>query len=73
MKKIIYAYENSDGDKGIIIANSIKKAIKLFKKEYPERNIINDDETEDYYDNGAYIYEVSELKNKNKLYCLFDA
>lgn len=72
MKKIIYAYENSYGDKGIIIARSMKKAIELFKKEYPERNIIYDDKTQDYDDNGAYIYEVSDLKYKNRLYCLFE-
>lgn len=68
-KKRIYAYECSEGDKGIIIADSIDKATKLFKKEYPDRNIVSGDE--DYYDNGAYLFEVDLLSKENKLYCPF--
>ena len=31
-KNKVFAYENSDGDKGIIIAKSIDKAKKIFHK-----------------------------------------
>lgn len=32
----VYAYENSEGDKGIIIANSLDDASELFKKRIPK-------------------------------------
>lgn len=36
----VYAYENSNGDKGVIIANSLDDAKELFAKEYPKRKIV---------------------------------
>ena len=66
----IFAYENSDGDKGIIIAYTENEAKELFKKEYPERKIADDDDA--YYDNGAYLYEVGDLNDKSELYCVFE-
>lgn len=66
--KKIFAYENSEGDKGIIIAKSYKDAKKIFYKEYPKRKIAkNDDE---YWNNGAYLFEMGNVSN-NKLYCCF--
>lgn len=65
----IYAYENSEGDKGIIIAKSLDEARELFKKEYPKRKIAKNDE--EYYDNGSYVFEVDVLENESKLYCPF--
>ena len=65
----IYAYENSECDKGIIIAQSLDEARELFKKEYPKRKIAKNDE--EYYDNGAYVFEADVLKNESKLYCPF--
>lgn len=66
--KKIFAYENSEGDKGIIVAKSYKEAKKIFYKEYPKRKIVkNDDE---YWNNGACLYEMGNVNN-NKLYCCF--
>lgn len=48
-----YTHENSEGDKGIIIANSLDDASELFKKEYPKRKIV--DTSKDVLDqNEAY-------------------
>lgn len=41
-KNKVFAYENSDGDKGIIIARSIDEAEKIFHKKYPERKIVDE-------------------------------
>ena len=38
-KKKIYAYENSEGDKGIIIAYTEIEARRLFQEIYPKRKI----------------------------------
>lgn len=37
LRKRVFAYENSQGDKGIIIATSYKKAEQIYRKEYPKR------------------------------------
>lgn len=67
-KNKVFAYENSYGDKGIIIARSIDEAEKIFHKKYPERKIV--DNYYDYCKNGAYLFEMSKVDN-NKLYCCF--
>lgn len=67
-KKKVFAYENSYGDKGIIIAKSYDEAKAIFCKAYPKRKIGDDDEN--YYDNGAYLFEMDEVKN-NELYNCF--
>lgn len=68
----VFAYENCEGDKGMIIAASLDEAREIFKNKYPERKIVDVD-TDDYWDGGAYVFECEELDNKSKLYCLFDA
>lgn len=35
----MYAYENYEGDKGVIIATSMGQARKLFSERYPDRKI----------------------------------
>ena len=65
----IYAYENSYGDKGIIIARSKEEAKRLFHEEYPKRKIVDIDG--DYYNDGAYLFELDTLSNESKLYCPF--
>ena len=67
-KKKVFAYENSDGDKGIIIAVSIDEAKRIFHEQYPERTIV--DNYCDYCQNGAYLFEMDKGDN-NKLYCCF--
>lgn len=64
----LYAYENSNGDKGIIIADDLSKAEELYSAQYPERKICKSGE--DYWDNGAYLFEVGDVKD-NKLFCVF--
>lgn len=68
-RKKVYAYENSEGDKGIIIATSYKKAEWIYRKGYPKRKIVNLD-TADYENNGAYLFEVKNVRN-NTLYNAF--
>lgn len=68
-KKKIFAYENSEGDRGIIIAYTEIEAKRLFQEKYPQIKIVDNDK--DYYKSGAYMYELSELDNGNKLYCAF--
>lgn len=58
MKKL-YSYDNFEGDKGVIIADSIEEAEKIYKEEYPERQIAENQEQ--YYDNGCYLIEESVL------------
>lgn len=70
-RKRLYAYENSEGDKGIIVACTEDEAIMLFKEKYPKRKIVGK-ETDDYWDNGSYLYEVAQLGNKSKLFCTFE-
>lgn len=33
LRKKVFAYENSEGDKGIIIATSYKKAERIYRKD----------------------------------------
>lgn len=67
----IFVYENSCGDKGIIIAETEVEARKLYKEKYPKRNIV-DNQDDDYWENGAYLYEFCDLEDKSKLYSLFE-
>lgn len=67
-KKKLFAYENFEGDKGVIIAKSKEEAIELFQKEYPGRKIAENDR--EYFDNGAYLFEVGTVKDR-ELYCAF--
>lgn len=67
-KKKVFAYENSEGDKWIIIARSYNEAKTIFQKEYPKRKIVDDDEG--YWDGDAYLFEMDEVKN-NELYNCF--
>lgn len=64
----IFAYENSEGDKGIICAANKEEAETLFHEEYPDRKIVEN--SSDFWDNGAYLFEVDCLE-KAKLYCCF--
>ena len=65
---IVFAYENYEGDNGIIIADSMNKAEEIFHEEYPEWKIV--DNEFDWYNGGAYLEEMDGVKN-NKLYCCF--
>ena len=67
-KKKMFAYECSEGDKGVIVARSYEEAKQIFYKKYPNREIVDNDD--DYWENGAYLFEVDTLKN-GKLYCCF--
>jgi len=68
-KKKVYAYENSNGDKGIIIAKSYDDAKRIFHEKYPKRKIVEDDSI-DYWDNGSYLFEMDNVRD-NELYCCF--
>ena len=68
-KKKVYAYENSNGDKGIIIAKSYDDAKRIFHEKNPKRKIVEDDSI-DYWDNGSYLFEMDNVRD-NELYCCF--
>ena len=68
----VYAYENYEGDKGIIITKSKDMAENIFYKKYPNREIVTV-ESGDYYSseiNGAYLFQVGEVE-EDKLYDTF--
>ncbi len=54
-KNKIFAYENCDGDKGIIIAETYEEAEKLYKDDYPDCTIIDG---EDYRPGTGFLFEV---------------
>lgn len=64
----VYAYENSEGDKGFVIAKSMEQAEKIFYKKYPKRKIVSD--PNEYWKCGSYLFEVGKVKN-NQLYDAF--
>lgn len=67
----IFAYENSEGDKGIICAMSYEEAVKLFYQKYPKRKIMDPlDRDSDYWENRSYLFAVGTMKS-NELYCCF--
>ena len=57
----LYAYDNLDGDKGIIIAESYLKAVELWQKMYPNRKLA------DRYKEGTFLDEVDYV-TENTLY-----
>lgn len=64
----IFAYECCEGDKGIVVADSLEKAKEIVLKKYPERNIAtNDDE---YWNGGVYVFSVGSVQD-NHLYDAF--
>ena len=65
MKKI-YSYDNYEGDKGIIVADSFDEAVAIFKENYPDREIA--ETQEQYWENGSYIYEIDCFSEENRLY-----
>ena len=62
----IYSYDNYEGDKGIIIADSFDEAIELFHKKYPDRQIADD--CKQYWDHGCYIEEIDYVRGQSQLY-----
>ena len=68
----VYAYENSCGDKGVIIAESKEKAEEIYHEKYPDWKIVTPESGEyDSYDiKGAYLFEVGKVE-ENTLYNAF--
>ena len=65
MKKL-YSYDNYEGDKGVIIADSLEEAIEIYKKIYPKRKITNNQE--EYFNDGCYLTEEGILDGASKLF-----
>lgn len=68
----VYAYENSCGDKGIIIAESKETAESIYHEKYPDWKIVTP-ESGEYGSNeikGAHLFEVGAVL-ENKLYSAF--
>ena len=68
MKKL-YSFDNFQGDKGIIIADSLAEAHSLYRKEYPKHKIANNQD--EYFDNGCYINEELDIDGKRGLFNIF--
>lgn len=67
MKKV-FSYDNYEGDKGIIIAESKEEAIEIYKKEYPNRKIATESgDFNTYYDNGCFIEEEEDWVEESRL------
>ena len=68
----VYAYENYEGDKGVIIAESKDIAENIFYKKYPNRKIVTV-ESGDYDSSeikGTYLFDAGDVE-ENKLYDAF--
>ena len=64
----IYIYDIYEGDKGIIIADSINRAIEIFRREYPDIEVTDDDA---HWRNGnAFLCGIGNVEN-NKLFNAF--
>lgn len=63
----LYSYDNCEGDKGVIVAESYEEAVEIYKKEYPKRKIVENGS--EYWDNGCYLKEEGSIETK--LYCTF--
>ena len=62
--KKLFAFDNFNGDKGIIIAGSRKEAENLYREEYPDRKIAKHGHDYDaYYNNGCFITEKGVLND----------
>ena len=65
----IFFYDICYGDKGIIIAESIERAIEMFQEDYPDVDPYNYDpsELDNGYKQGSTIDEICEYDGKEKL------
>ena len=61
----VYSFELFEGDKGVIITDSYKKAKEIIKKEYDMDVTDNDQEWQ--CGKKAFLYEIGDLK-KDLLY-----
>lgn len=61
----VYSFELFEGDKGVIIAESYKKAKEILKKEYDMG--VTDNDMDWQSGKKAFLYEIGDLK-KNSLY-----
>lgn len=61
----VYSFELFEGDKGVIIAESYKKAKEILKEEYDIG--VTDNDMEWQSGKKAFLYEIGDLK-KNSLY-----
>lgn len=60
----VYGYDNFQGDKGIIIANSYDEAVKVYREKYDRK--ITDDHNE-YMNDGCYLFDMGVVE-ENKMY-----
>lgn len=60
----VYGYDNFNGDKGVIIANSYDEAAKVYGEKYDRK--ITDDHNE-YMDDGCYLFDMGVVE-ENKMY-----
>lgn len=64
----LYTYDITEGDKGIIFANSYEEAVELFKADYPEIEVV-----EEYGESyTCVISEFADVPTEPKLMFMFD-
>lgn len=64
--KRVYTYDNFEGDKGIIVADSYEEAVKIFQEQYPDRKIAK--AIDEYWNHGCYIEEIDFMYDESRLY-----
>lgn len=61
----LFVYENYEGDRGVIIADTAEKAATIFHDEYPDRKIVDTDE--EWRKGNSFLREFGAVEN-NKLF-----
>ena len=64
----LYTYDITEGDKGIIFANSYEEAVELFKADYPEIEVV--EAYDDFH--TCVINEFADAPTEPKLMFMFD-
>ena len=72
----VYEYDIEDGDKGIIFAESLENAKKIFSEMYPTADpdcYFWSDCDQEKYEYGAIINEICEYVGREELWCTYSA
>ena len=68
--KRLYSYDNYEGDKGIIIADSWEEAVALYKEQYPYREVA--ETNGQYWNGGCFIEEIDFVTEESRLYTTYE-
>lgn len=68
--KRLYSFDNYEGDKGVIIADSYEEAVMIFEEQYPDRQIA--ETSSQYWNHGCYLEEIDFVDDGSRLYVTCD-